>query len=491
MDLPASLSRSALSQLDWGGWRLALTVTRREVRDSFRDWRIIVPIFILTLFFPALMNFTAGRLFAFVGQYGAEIVAERVVPFLLLVVGFFPMSFSLVIALETFVGEKERKSLEPLLTTPLTDVQLYVGKVLAAVVPPLAASYVGITVYLVGLWLSLSWRPPATLLVQTFLITTIQGIVMVAGAVVISSQTTSVRASNLLASFIIVPMALLIQAEAIALFYANYGGLWWVIVGLCIIAVVLVRMGVLLFNREELIGRDIDHIRLGSMARRFVDRFLGRTAAGTPGLRTWYGQTLRLTGSLRLPAAASIVAFAGGGVLGLVLARLYPLPAHIQAQMGAFDLADNLSLIQAVQPDLPLLIFGHNLRALALLVLLGMFTFGVMGLLVFMLPWAVIGFACGQLALAGLDPFRFLAATVLPHAWLELPALILISAAALRWQILLIARPPARTISEGWLDAAADFGRVFLALGIPLLALAAIAEAYLTPRVLFALYGAS
>ena len=162
--------------------RMALIVTRREVRDSFRDWRIIIPILLLTLFFPALMNFTAGRMLGFVGQFGAELIAERLVPFLLLVVGFFPMSFSLVIALETFVGEKERKSLEPLLATPLTNVQLYVGKMMAAVIPPLLASYIGITVYLVGLAVTARWYAPRTLLVQALLITTVQGVVMVAGA---------------------------------------------------------------------------------------------------------------------------------------------------------------------------------------------------------------------------------------------------------------------------------------------------------------------
>ena len=123
---------------------MALIVTRREVKDSFRDWRIMIPIILLTLFFPLLMNFTAGRLLAFVSDYGAQIIATRLIPFLLLVVGFFPTSFALVIALETFAGEKERQSLEPLLATPLTDRQLYLGKVLASVIPPLTASYVGI-----------------------------------------------------------------------------------------------------------------------------------------------------------------------------------------------------------------------------------------------------------------------------------------------------------------------------------------------------------
>ena len=99
----------------------ALIITRREVRDQLRDWRLTVPVVILTLFFPLLMNFTASQVLAFVGRFGADIVGERLVPFLLMVVGFFPISVSLVIALESFVGEKERHSLEPLLSSPLSD----------------------------------------------------------------------------------------------------------------------------------------------------------------------------------------------------------------------------------------------------------------------------------------------------------------------------------------------------------------------------------
>ena len=59
-------------------------------------------------------------------------------PLLPMIVGFFPVSISLVIALETFVGEKERLSLEPLLSTPLTNTELYLGKSFAAMLPPAA-----------------------------------------------------------------------------------------------------------------------------------------------------------------------------------------------------------------------------------------------------------------------------------------------------------------------------------------------------------------
>ena len=63
--------------------RMALVITRREVRDQLRDWRIVLPIVILTLLFPSLMNFTAHEALNFVGQYGAPIIGERLIPFLI------------------------------------------------------------------------------------------------------------------------------------------------------------------------------------------------------------------------------------------------------------------------------------------------------------------------------------------------------------------------------------------------------------------------
>ncbi|MEE8568548.1 MAG: ABC transporter permease subunit, partial [Anaerolineales bacterium] len=236
MVLGAGLKKSTNQVLETiaGAW----IVARREIRDQLRDWRILTPIIILTLFFPLLMNFTAQQAMGFVTRYGAPIIGDRLIPFLLLIVGFFPISISLVIALESFAGERERLSLEPLLATPLTDSQLYLGKMVASLVPPLGASYLGISVYLVGLVLSIGWRPPPQLLLQVLALTTIQAIVMVSGAVVISSLTTSVRAANLLASFIIIPVAELVIGESVIMFWARYEILWWIVLALALIALV-------------------------------------------------------------------------------------------------------------------------------------------------------------------------------------------------------------------------------------------------------------
>jgi len=79
--------------------RPVFIIAYREVRDQLRDWRIIIPIALLTLFFPFLMNFTAGQVVGFVQQYGANLLADRFIPFLLMIVGFFPITISLAIAL--------------------------------------------------------------------------------------------------------------------------------------------------------------------------------------------------------------------------------------------------------------------------------------------------------------------------------------------------------------------------------------------------------
>ena len=138
---------------------------------------------------------------------------------------------------------------------------------------------------------------------------------------------------------------------------------------------------------------------------------------------------------------------------------------------------------------LPIFIIVHNVRAILLQMLLGVFTFGVIGVLIFMLPWGLVGYAAAQFHLAGEDSLTFLLATIVPHALVELPALLLIAAAGLRWHTVVIAPPPGRTLSEVFLQAAADFARVLVGLGIPLLLLAAFIESYVTPAVLFRIYG--
>ena len=130
-----------------------------------------------------------------------------------------------------------------------------------------------------------------------------------------------------------------------------------------------------------------------------------------------------------------------------------------------------------------------NLRALAIATGLGAFSLGVLGVILLMLPLALVGYFAGQMALIGISPLLFVAAFILPHGLLEIPAAILEGAAILRLGASILAPPPGKTLGEGWLMALADWAKVSLALVAPLLAGAAALEVFVTPRVVLAIFG--
>ena len=468
---------------------MIMVVARREVKDTMRDWRLVFPIAALTLLFPGIMTFVAGWMTQLVESYNAELIGERSLPVLLMVVGFFPTSFSLVIALEAFVGEKERKSLEPLLATPLTNHQLFIGKLLAAVLPPVMASYVGIATYALGVTFVVGPIDSQSILLVVVL-TTIQAFLMVSASVIVSSQTTSTRAANMLASFIIVPVSILLQGEAFLLVFENYSALWWMLFFVAIITAIFIRIGIQIFNRENLLGRNIDFLNVRWVPRFFAKRFTGQDMAGSgSGLLGWYRQTFGLVKELKMPMYVLSLMFILACVSGVVAAFLFQLTEEYLLGLRSAQTRENISAMQDMFTQLPVFIFSHNMRAILILVLLGSVTFGVSSVLIYMLPWAVIAFITAQFAIVGENPFVFVGATVLPHAWVELPILLLVTAAALRWQASIIAPPGRRSLAELWVQHAADFFRIMVGYGVPLFLLAALLESFLTPMVIGWVYG--
>jgi uncharacterized membrane protein SpoIIM required for sporulation len=482
-------------------------VARRELRDTLRDWRIIAPILILTLLFPWLMNWTAQLAIDFVERRDAAIIGERLIPFLLMVVGFFPISFSLVIALETFVGEKERRSIEPLLAMPITDLELYVGKMVSATVIPLLASILGISVYLAGMYASIGYRPPPDLLAQIFLLNIIAAVVMVSGAVVISSQTTSVRASNLLASFIIVPMALLIQGESVVMFWGNFDALWLVALGLLVVAVILMRMGIKTFNREEILGREIDELNLRRSGRLFRHFFLappGQAAivqedalSDSPARRLlrWIGRVYRhdLPYLLRhnwMPMAVVVIMLVAAVTLGWFYVGKFPLPQGVLSFENLspqdFESLSDVGFLPALTTGS---IFRHNVQALLLAGLGAVISLGVLAVLMLMVSIGLVGFFAGQVAWLGFSPLAFLGAFILPHGLFEIPAAVIATAFALRVGASVTAPREGLTVGEGLIAAMADFAKVFLFLVLPLLLVAAFIEANLTPQIVLWAFG--
>jgi uncharacterized membrane protein SpoIIM required for sporulation/ABC-type transport system involved in multi-copper enzyme maturation permease subunit len=458
----------------------ALVITLREIRDQFRDWRVIFPVLGLTLFFPFLMNFTARQILDFVGKYGANIIGERMVPFLLMIVGFFPISVSLVIALETFVGEKERGSIEPLLNTPLEDWQLYLGKLMAATVPPLASSYLGMMVYLAGLVHDSVALPPWDLMALVVVLTTVQALMMVAGAVVVSAQATSVRSANLLASFIVIPSALLIQGESIVMFWGDYGTLWWAVFGLAVLTLLLARVGVAHFKREELLGREIDVLNVRWALGLFASTFLG----GARNLHDWYGQVLgRDLRKLQWPITAVLVLALVAVLLGAAQVDHFRIPMD-KTLLLSFS-GGLQTLAQTWQPGdfRPVLnIFWQNARAMLLAMVLGFLSLGILGSIPLLITMGVVGYLMQLLNVNGMSPWLYLA-FILPHGIFEIPAIVICTASVLRAGALMSTPELNKTVGEIWIESIADWCRIMVGIVLPLLLAAALIEAWITPRI--------
>lgn len=465
--------------------RNALVITRREVRDSFRDWRIMGPIFILTLAFPALAQGATGLFIHFFEENGASPLVNNLLPLLPMIVGFFPISISLVIALETFVGEKERRSLEPLLSTPLTNAELYVGKTLAAMLPPLIASYLGIAIYVGGLVFGTQqWRPEIDLLIQILVLTTAQALVMVTGAVVVSSQTTSTRAANLLASFIIVPISLLVMLESFIMVTNNRYVLWYIVGGLVVVDVILFVTGARMFNREELLGRQMDELNLRWAGRLFWRSFRG-TSLGVTNVRSWYEfNVFPALRRLRIPMVVVTLSMIGAFCFGFGIARARPdlqfvdLSASHTTAMQTFISVVNLNTPPQSIFDLTL----QYTRILLAGIIMASISFGAMAVVLVIVPLGILGFLLGQPVIGQLGTAQFLAAIV-PHGLIQVVAMVIGAAAALQVGSVVLRRQNDKTVGQAWLAALADFVAILLGIVIPLLIVAGIVAVYITPLV--------
>jgi len=304
----------------------------------------------------------------------------------------------------------------------------------------------------------LAWRPQPMLVAQIVLLTMTQALVMITGAVVVSSQTTSTRAANLLASFIIIPMTLLVQAESVIMFLApdaespsGIGALWAIIIGMWVTVVLLLRVGNAIFNREELLGRTIDQLNLKGLFGRIWRYIRAIDLKGTPArnLIEWYragvfpavgrlGWATGVTGwATGVTVVVFIAAVVGGYLIGQQPEWRLPLPSTDLTETATFMSSYST---MAINPLGISWIVSNNARILAAAFILGLFTFGSAALIVTPLVYVVIGYLFSQVVLAGINP-TFMAAGILTHGIIEIPVIVLATAAALKMGAI-VTRPP-------------------------------------------------
>lgn len=267
-------------------WRAIWAIMRKDLRVVLQNKGVVLPIILVPvilfvvlplLVLPAAMG-SAGagsndlqELLAMVSPglraqlEGLDANAAGAVFFLVYMLAplflIVPLMVANVIAADSFVGEKERKTLEALLYTPTTDGELLTGKLLSAWLPALAVSLLGYGIYSVTANLAaaqLVGRPLFPNLIWTVMV------VWVAPAAAAFGLTTmilvSVRAKTFqdayqTGSLVVLPVVILLLGQAVGVIYFSV----WLTLGLglalWIISLVLLYYGKRTFHRTELIAR--------------------------------------------------------------------------------------------------------------------------------------------------------------------------------------------------------------------------------------------
>ncbi len=455
----------------------------RELRSTLGDWRLLIPALGLSLIVPTAVVLLIVSLASWLQQFAPQGVRflELALPFAGLMMGFIPTTFSLVIALESFVGERERKSLEALLATPIDDRELYAGKFLASALFPLLTSHLGLLLYGVGLGRLWPGGVEPVLFGLLSLTLTLVALALVAAAVLLSTLVDNLRTANLLAGFFILPAGAFVQVQGTLLLRRRLAGVLWLDAFLFVLTLILVRMGMNLFQRERLLtGSQLSFHprRLWTLWRRFLRRPVESQApplVDHPPLP--WPQRLRrdlppLLRRLRRSWGIVLLWTFGAFVAGYLLGRRLDLPVPQPGEALPTPPAGM---------GLSLWIFAFNLRTLLVGLLLTPFTLGGILLLQLGLSLGAAGLLAGAAARAGLSPWAFALAFYLPHGPVEILAVSLLAAAALELGASLMRPPPGFSLEETFLLRLSELVRILILI-LPLLLLAALLEGLVTPR---------
>jgi len=129
-------------------------------------------------------------------------------------------------------------------------------------------------------------------------------------------------------------------------------------------------------------------------------------------------------------------------------------------------------------------LFLSNIRANVIFLVAGLMSFSTIGVTLFMVNMALVGGVLGAASLIHFSPLLVLVAAILPHGIFELTAVIISTAAVLKLGAMLVTPQPDKSLGEIFLLALADWFRVFIGLVVPLLAIAAVVEVYITPQII-------
>jgi len=227
----------------------------KEWRESLRNKMILFG----AIFLPLFM--VGAALFMVYQGKGIDIPGAQIALFNTALMYFLilPAIIPLAISAYSIIGEKEQGSLEPLLATPISDLELFLGKALASVIPALVLTWASFGLFLAVSIPLVGGIPPHVLtapwIAAIFGLSPLLSLFSVGVTLLVSSRATDARAAYQISSFAIIPAIVpliiytsrktlvslwLIGLEAIVLFLAS---------------IIVIYFAIMVFRREQILTR--------------------------------------------------------------------------------------------------------------------------------------------------------------------------------------------------------------------------------------------
>jgi len=190
------------------------------------------------------------------GELAGAFAVQQFLVFFLLMPAYIPLS----IATFSIIGEKQARSLEAVLATPIRTIELLAGKAIAALVPGVLAGWITYVVFvalasvvygpnLFGVVTDPSW------LAGVFLLGPAVGLSSVVAGVIVSSRVNDPRVAQQIGGVIIVPVVGLVLVQASGTVLVGATGYVLVAAVILVISLAGLRLGVKLFDREAILTR--------------------------------------------------------------------------------------------------------------------------------------------------------------------------------------------------------------------------------------------
>jgi ABC-2 type transport system permease protein len=253
------------------------TVLRREWTETLRNRllvsTIVVPPVVLTIAPILLGAFVDER--ALPPELAAQVIAQRpewaaftagelagafavqqFLVFFLLMPAYIPLS----IATFSIIGEKQARTLEPVLAAPIRTDELLAGKAVAALVPGVLAGWATYAAFV--LLASLVYGPAlfgvvtdGSWLAGVFVLGPAVGLSSVVAGVIVSARVNDPRVAQQIGGVIIIPIIGLVLIQATGTLLVGPTGYIILALIIGIVSLLGLRAGVQLFDRETILTR--------------------------------------------------------------------------------------------------------------------------------------------------------------------------------------------------------------------------------------------